>query len=265
MKTIVVITAGRQRYMEKLILQLKEEKEYFDELQLWDNARTYSDRMYIFQLSQEYPWIKYCEKPKNCGKSIGLSSFDLFYEYILEPNCLFIKIDDDVVFLERGLINKVREFRLKNPDPPVVYVNTINNGICAYLQQNNGNGLLQNFPKLELKADNQLWRSGELAYKLQKEFREDLNKLRHEKWYVKSQLIKGRFSINCISWTTESIPNIKECVGNEDEEWLTVDLPKILGKENILFGETVCQHFAYFPQRYIQNGLYLDSKLNELA
>lgn len=262
MKTVILLPAGRQRYMEKLILQLIEEKEYFDELQIWSNCKEYTDHMYVYHLAKEHPWIKLCPKPLN-KKNTTMSVVDLFLDYILESNCLYIKIDDDIVFLERDLIKKVKEFRIQNPEPPVVYVNTINNGKCAYLHQQNG--LLTDFPKLSDSANNELWKSGELAYKLQKEFRKDLNACNHSKWYLKSQPINGRFSINCISWTSTSIPNIKDISGNEDEEWMTVDLPKILNKKNVLFGETVCQHFAYFPQRLLDKNIHLDSKLNELA
>lgn len=266
MRTILIITAGRQRYMEKLIPLIIEQKNEFNELQIWENSRHYSDKMYLHTLASKYDWIKLCLKPNNRKlTNIGLSSFNLFYDYILEPNCIYIKFDDDIVYIEKELIKKVKFFRLNNPEPPIIYVNTINNGICAHLQQNNGNNLLDDFPELELKANNKLWYSPTLAYNIQSKFRKDLNNGEEHKWYVKSKPITGRFSINCISWTSDSIPNMKDCETYEDEEWLTVDLPKILNKDNIIFGETVCQHFAYFPQRNILNEFCLDSKLHELT
>lgn len=266
MKTILIIPAGRQRYMEKLIPLLVAEKEDFDELQIWDNARNYSDKMYIYKVSQQYNWIKLCSRPDHRElTNIGLSVFNIFYDYILEPNCIYIKIDDDIVYIESGLIKKVKEFRLKNPDPPLIYVNTVNNGMCAHLQQKNGNKLMDDFPELSLSANNQLWYSPNLAYHIHKRFRNDLTKGEKHKWYVNSQTLKGRFSINFIVWTSDSIPNIRDCEKYEDEEWLTVDIPKILNKDNMLFGETVCQHFAYFPQRNINNGFSLDEALDELT
>lgn len=266
MKTILIIPAGRQRYMEKLIPQLVEQKEDFDELQIWENTRSYYDKMYIYDISKQYNWIKICYKPTHREvTNIGLSVFNLFYDYILEPNCIYMKIDDDIVYIEKDLIKKVKKFRLENPEPPLIYVNTVNNGVCAHLQQKNGNNLLNDFPVLDMNANNQLWRSPMLAYNIHKKFRNDINKEETNKWYVDTQKIKGRFSINFVVWTSDSIPNITECGKYEDEEWLTVDLPKILKRDNVLFGETICQHFAYFPQRTIINDLCLDSNLNELT
>lgn len=263
MKIVIIVVSGRKSYMNILIPQIMNQKEHFNEIRLWDNTYNYDDKMNLWELKNKYPEIQIINKPNGRYSNMG-STIDLFTNNILENNTLYIKFDDDIVYIEPLFIKKMKEFRLANPEPPVIYANTVNNGICAHYQQKNKNEILNvNYPTFENKADNLLWLSNKYAYMVQHDFKISKLQGKLNKWYIDNVTVKGRFSINAISWTNDSIPNMKDITGI-DEQWLTVDLPDILGKDNLLYGGVICQHFAYFPQRVFNNNFYLDDKLHEL-
>ena len=54
------------------------------------------------------------------------------YKYV---NDIIIKCDDDIVFIDLNKLPKYLDF-IKNNDYDLVFANTINNGVCAYYQQN---------------------------------------------------------------------------------------------------------------------------------
>ena len=89
--------------------------------------------------------------------------------------------------------------------------------------------------------------------------REFISKIRQNKnadFLHFPQWVLNRFercSINCISWLGQEFHSFDGNVGEEEEQWLSVDKPKSINKPNIIFGEAVCAHFSFFTQRY-----YLD-------
>ena len=58
-----------------------------------------------------------------------------FYKKCVEPNTIYFKLDDDVVWMEPGLIEKMVQFRIENPHYFLVSPLVINNSLSTYLLQ----------------------------------------------------------------------------------------------------------------------------------
>jgi hypothetical protein len=69
-----------------------------------------------------------------------------------------------------------------------------------------------------------------------------------------------RFSINVISWLGSEFKKFNGVVGFDEEQWLSCDKPKEIQKPNIIFGDCLFVHYAFFTQvQHIDNTDILES------
>ena len=52
-----------------------------------------------------------------------------FFKYASDPNSVYIRLDDDVLYLEPNFCKKMFNFRIENKEPFVVFGNIINNAV----------------------------------------------------------------------------------------------------------------------------------------
>lgn len=186
-----------------------------------------------------YPVVNLVWQPD--GVVNGNKSINAFYRECVESKTIYFKLDDDIVWMEPGLIEKMVEFRVSNPRYFVVSPLVINNSLSTYLLQTEG--------KLRLKeycnADSShpiLWRSGRFAADLHDWFIS--NYLLPNKW---TQLHMGakpmgmtRFSINSILWFGDEMKKFNGEVPGDDEEFchafiLPVKVWPMLGTATLLW------------------------------
>ena len=108
MKIVVVTPAGRERYLKLLYKQLNIQRKSFDnfEWHLWENTRNDNDKTYITKLADHNDWIKIIEKNidnRIKGTNIAIAKF---WEYTTDPNTIYIRLDDDIVWLDKNFIPK---------------------------------------------------------------------------------------------------------------------------------------------------------------
>lgn len=70
---------------------------------------------------------------KQEGRSYDAWSISEFYSNAAEEDRIYLKLDDDVIWLENGGIDRVFEFREAHPEYFLVSPLVINNGIGGYL------------------------------------------------------------------------------------------------------------------------------------
>lgn len=269
MRVVVLTPAGRRRYMEKLVIHLEKQKDSFSEWHLWNNTRNSEDEKYIRDLGFQYDWIRVVER--ELGDSRGTNyAIHKFFDYTTDPNTVYIRLDDDIIWLDDGFIQNMKEFRLAHPEYFLVTANVVNNNIIASIQQRNGRVLrTQGTELIDYNCLGNLWRKPELALQIHTEFARSkkLDTVKKD-WTVQNWVFWGyeRFSINAICWIGGSFDDFGKIVDKEDEQWLSVDHPKKLGIPNILNGSAICQHFAFYMQREGSiDGKSLDDRLDELS
>jgi hypothetical protein len=247
-KVSLVIPAGRQRYLELLIPNILKQ-DGWDELKIWINTTNPQDLNYIERLPNLDKRISLCRPPlypPNGNRTIGQ-----FFKDCISPDTVYIRFDDDICFIEPGLIKKLAKFRADDPEPFLVSPIVINNAIISYIFQVLGK---LSFPKL-LTAnclDDTAWKNPAFAEQLHRLFLAVLaeNNLGHFKFSSRPIAI-NRFSINCISWLGSEFQKFEGIVpyGADEEEFLSVTKPTQLGRFNYIFGEGVVSHFSFFTQR----------------
>ena len=156
-KVIFISFAGREKYLEiqkMFIFELLSQNPTY-ELHLWNFSRNSRDNLYLQELANSSNQIKifnqYYEGDNNvelcikaegvvCGcKKCRVGKWTEPYKYYSQDDsfreALFVKLDDDIVFLETRRFSEFLR-QLKAHPGKILSASVINNGLCAYLDKN---------------------------------------------------------------------------------------------------------------------------------
>lgn len=260
----IVTPAGRKRYLEILYKHLKAQKQSFDLWQLWVNTTDKDDIAYMEQLASENDWIQLKIPTWNID---GIKSICKFFKFTKDDNTIYIRLDDDVVYLAPNFIEEMKQHRIDNPSYFLVYSNIINNAIISHIHHRNGliPGPMPGYNCL----DNIGWRNPIYCEKLHRLFLEDLEKNDISKW--RTSFTKWvcyefeRVSINCIAWFGSYFNKHIVEVGIEEEEWLAVTYPRKSNKPNLIVSGPICAHYSFLTQRPHMDNTNILQKYAEIA
>jgi hypothetical protein len=112
------------------------------------------------------------------------------------------------------------------------------------------------------------WQSGEFAAMCHQNFIQTFKNNNYQKYYFDKWLLNKyeRFSINAICWFGSDMSLLNGDIGEEEEEDITRNKPRILNKYNIICGNALCVHFAFGPQReFLDNHTNLNFIYEQLS
>jgi hypothetical protein len=182
------------------------------------------------------------------------SSIAQFYRNCIDDKTVYIRLDDDIVFIEPEFFSRFLRFRLDHPEYFVVFPNIINNAVCTYLLAQRGTikpGAWIHPWCMDVTA----WGNPRFAEQLHRAFLDSVKTGELSRWYFGPRLLAlSRYSINCMSWLGQEFAAFDGEVLGDEEEYLSVVKPSELGRINCIFGNAVVSHFAFRTQR-----AYLDS------
>ncbi len=194
-KIIANTAAGRRRYMRWLIPQVVAD-DLVDRYDLWVNTTNKEDIAFMEKCAEFFPKINLIYQPD--GIVNGIASINAFYSKACDEDSIYIKLDDDLLWLEPGFFEKMVRFRIEHPEFWIVSPLVINNMLSTYILQ--AKDKLKFNAYFKPKVDT-LIRDGKFAAQLHKWF---LSKLETKSY---EQLHSGintwgltRFSINSIIW-----------------------------------------------------------------
>lgn len=249
-KVICCTAAGRRRYMRYLFPYIVAEP-LVDRYDIWVNTTDNCDIEFFRLMTQRYPKVNLVWQPD--GVVNGIASINSFYRQCVDPDSIYIKIDDDVVWMEPGVFAKILAFRAAHPEAFLVSPMVVNNAICSYLWQVCGKLGFGSY--MEARSNHRvLWKRGGFALALHKWF---LDKLNHSYSSLPALRIGprpiacNRFSINFIAWFGRDFARFGGRVSGDDEEFLSVVKPAQLAMGNLFDGDTLISHFAFRSQREV--------------
>ena len=139
-KIVAVTPAGRQRYMELLCKQLLRERDVIDRWSIWCNTQNEADKAYIYSLAEKYPnFIEVKEvtdqdRWKRDPALVGsTNNIRYFFKDCVENDTIYIRFDDDIVYLEPNGLRKFIDYRIDNPNYFIVYPLLINKCGTSYI------------------------------------------------------------------------------------------------------------------------------------
>lgn len=246
-KVVVNTAAGRRRYMQYLIPYVVSSG-IVDRYDIWVNTHNGADIEFFRQIAARFPVVNLVWQPD--GVVNGNKSINAFYKECVEPDTIYFKLDDDIVWMEPGLIEKMVEFRVSNPQYFLVSPLVINNSLSTYLLEVDGKIVLDDYYGADA-SHHVLWRSGIFAQELHSWFL--TNYARTGKWdklhLGKKEMGMTRFSINSILWFGGEMRKFGGIVPGDDEEFMSCIYPTRQGMSNAWNGDAIVAHFAFYPQR----------------
>jgi hypothetical protein len=250
-KMVVVMPAGRKRYMEVMLPHILKQKGFIDEFRIWCNTKEQSDLDYIEQIaSSNRNFITVEHLPPSTDKVGEPWAIHNFFKNTTDPNTIYLRIDDDIVWAEKDFFKKVYKFRVENPKYFLVYGNIVNNAVCDHFCQKNGAYDLE--PHYGFNSwDENGWRNPILAENKHRKLIENIKNNQLDEYRFSPVVIENyeRVSINCICWFGSEFAKFNGAVGHDEEQWLASDKPRELGMPNCILGEAICSHFSFYSQR----------------
>ena len=248
MRLVVVTPAGRKRYL-RLLAHHVLSSPVVDEWQLWDNCRNESDRRYLHELAESDTRCKLKTLP---GADGGWSIIGDFFRFCDDSEALYLRLDDDVVFIEPDFfpkfVDKANAARGKAFwFSPLV----INNAVC--------NWLLKYFSRVDIKGPLTCqamcpysWAHASFPAALHPVFADAVRQGRMDDFRVPDRDVRlSRFSINALGFFGDDKAALGDAFyapeGNE-EEWLSAVLPARLDRPGRIFGDLIVAHFSYYTQ-----------------
>lgn len=242
MKTIGITFAGRRDRMQLLVAYILKALEHglLSEWHVWNYSRSQMDSDWIGSLPSLHPNICIMT-PTTDKKRYG----DCYRYYqrsapACAPEDVFLKFDDDIVYLDLKELQGFLDARRANPSLVILSANVVNNPTCLFLQQTKGH-----FPGFD--AD-QLWTSGVEATALHQAFLED--PARQGKFQgVLEWHPQGRLNINFIAWLGADMGIVAACEDTESDELnLSCLFPQSLGRPIGVYGPLVVSHLSFYAQ-----------------
>lgn len=250
-RIVACIPAGRQRYMELLVPHLLRARQLLSEVQLWLNTAVPDDVSYLRGLATLHPgFFRIIEPEQTPG---GFKTICQFWSHAIDPATIYVRTDDDIVWMAGDAIEKLVQHRLEHPDAFMVFGNTVNNAICSYLHQQQG-CIPRSAGLATLSATCSLaWRSAFFGEAAHRTFLQHLEEGRTND-YLFTRWILGsypRFGINVCCWFGRDFrsgdPHLMK---GEEEHWVSCVRPRQLARPNEICGQALFSHFAYYLQRY---------------
>lgn len=242
-----------------------------DEWHLWMNTDDHqeSDRKYGYSLAEEHDWIKTFERPAGEVLYPKQMNTGRFYTYTQEPNTIYVRMDDDIVWVEANAISRLVEHRIDNPFPFVVFPLIWNNAVCSYYLQQGEQmpswwGVVGNHCMDEVG-----WRNPKFAEGIHGHLLEMIRTDQVDKLFMHTSIqlpVGQQFSVSCFAQFGEEYSRVAGNLGGEEEGWHTISQPYELKRPNLIVPNSIISHFSFYHQReYLLNKTNLLEQYRELA
>lgn len=283
MRLEVITYAGRKRYMEILFQYILKYRKYISLYRIFVATQNKEDIEYIENFyKNNSEWVSLVYHPTNIPFNKA-NLWDISYQYCLDEDTIYLKIDDDIVYLEESLFTDFIEFRKKHPEYLLIYPMIINNVIgSSYLQLN---GLIE-YPKQatlystwkstyerikqiiinshnkiisigKIVADPEIlcpiaWGDIDYCKNAHKTFIQDIINKDLDKYRKGVIVLEDRqpMSIQVISWHGKTMKDVQERYGKvyADEPWLSIFAPTWCDMYNCIYSDSIVSHFSYYKQ-----------------
>lgn len=235
--------AGRRRYLEILITYVNEllDKSLVDEFHLWDYTRDPEDAKWIQENCQKYKIFEVQDK----------STWKEYYEYYgnlkwTDPMAIYIKCDDDIVFIDVDAFKGFLHNRIENPNDLLAFPSIVNNQVAFIIQQTMG---------LWSSLDGQVLESDKaMADGIHGAFLEDpTNFVQNSRALFPRKCVINKNSqihinINFFAILAKDLHIFTKCWEN-DELNLALYIPRWSGRSNYIDPSFVVCHMAFGLQR----------------
>lgn len=273
-KKVVVFTPwGRELTASILYKYLKRDHVagIVDEWHLWQNTdpEQESDRKYGYELAEQHDWIKTFERPEGPVLYPKQMNTGRFYVNTQETNTVYVRMDDDIVWVEPNAIERLVRYRIENVFPFVVFPLIWNNAVTTYYLQQGEQvpswwGIVGNHC-----MDPVGWADPVFAENLHNHlfYCIENNLVENLFMHTSVQLPVGhQFSVSSFAQFGEEYAKTNGLLGGEEEAWHSMNQPYIQNRPNVLVPNSLISHFSFYHQRnYLLEKTNLLDRYRELS
>lgn len=216
------------------------------------------DVEYAHELAATYEWFKLMYRPEGVAQHPGPKQRNTGYAYrhMTDPNTVYLRFDDDIVYIHDDAIVNLVEKRLEMPHATAIFATTWNNAIVSWFMQQ-AEVIPREFGECGFFCmDPMGWANGQFAVKIHHLLLEKIEAGRVEDLYLYQDfpIPPGtQFSVSCFASQGSLYAGLPHGPGilvpDEEEHWHTVHQPQTTGQPNILIGNAIVSHFTFMPQR----------------
>jgi hypothetical protein len=247
-QVVCVTPAGRRRYLRLLAPQVLASG-LVDRWDLWVNTAVPADLAFLRGLARLDPRVRLVPHPD--GATPSVEAIGAFSRLAMDPASAYVRLDDDVVWLEPEFFETLLAFRFAHPEHFVVSPLVVNNALGSYVLQTFGK-IASSRPLTTACLCKVGWRDPEFALQLHRLALDLVRRGETQRLHCGPvEVALNRFSINCISWFGRDMALAGGVVGADEEEELSASMAARLRRRNCLCTDAVAVHFAFYSQREV--------------
>lgn len=275
-KVVVFTPWGRELTGSLLYRYLKRDHAagVVDEWHLWLNMDEdqVGDAEYAATLDKDNDWIKRIELAERPHHPKQLNT-GLFYRFTQDEDTVYVRMDDDIVWIEEHAIRNLVSARVSNPFPFVVFPLIWNNAVCSYYLQQG-----EQMPSWWGVVGNHCmdpvgWANPEFAENIHNHLLKMIDEDAVDKLFMHTSIqlpVGHQFSVSCFAQFGAEYKKVNGNLGNllavEEEGWHTMSQPYIHQRPNVIVPNALVSHFSFYHQRdYLLNQTDLLDRYRALA
>jgi len=227
------------------------------------------DLRFAYALAAAFPkWIKIKDRPEGRPRRTPKQrNTGYFYEYMTDRDTVFVRFDDDIVYVEESAIERLALHRVHHPAGVASFPVMWNNSIISWYAQQAGvipsPGVITSdgytWPKVggPYCMDPVGWADGRFALHIHDLLIEAVTAGTPEALFLYQDFpvqLGMQFSVSVFASLGSLYADLETpgvLVPYEEENWHTVHQPSKLGEPNIIVGDALVSHYTFFPQRGI--------------
>lgn len=269
-KVHIVTPAGREKYLSffKKFIYRKMEEGLVDSWDLWLNTINPQDIAYIESMAAENPKVKIYridEPITPTWESYNALQTHKFFKFSHDDDAIYIRLDDDIVWVEDWAIEKICQARIDHPQAFAIYPNIINSTMCTSWHQEIG-ALSEEFGIVRRERPEDLdwayldafnYTDSGLINHIHNTFKKRFEEGSLSAYYLPSKSFDDykHFSICSIAWWGKD----KVSPGALEESQMSHELPYGFRRPVWFAGDALMVHFSYHTQRdYLMTTNHLD-------
>ncbi|MDX3575994.1 hypothetical protein [Streptomyces sp. FL07-04A] len=276
-KVIAWTPYGRERTVSLLVKYMERDvkRGLVDEYRLYLNTDEGQehDRAYAHELAEQHDWITLQHRPEgiDLGNLPKQRYTGLAYREMVDPDAVYLRLDDDIVYVHEAAIENLVRARLEMPAPAAVFPIIINNAICSYFLQACGK-IPREWGEVGMYCMDPVgWANGPFAVKLHEMLLGHIERGTVEDLYLHHdfQLPPGtQFSVSCFASLGSMYAGLEQpgvLVPDEEEAWHTIHHPLATGAPNVVRADAIVSHLSFFTQHAFLNPTNILDRYRELA
>ncbi len=254
-KIVAITPSGRRNYLEILYKYMCKNKHILDRWDLWVNTENSEDLEYMKNLSNNDSFVNLVYPTWPYYRDCPNLSLAPFWSKATDEDTIYVRFDDDVVFVADNTIENLVNFRLEHEEYFFIYPFIINNPFHSKILQDRGlidnrHGIIRTHKELAMlgPSDPVALTNPSFARYLHETFIDSYQKGDYNKFMCDEKIVfeigdtsykygtnktselvtdgGPQVSINCVCWfghTFKKICPINDCYfeGNSDQSELT--------------------------------------------